>query len=146
LLGPAQPYIRRVGLCRADLRRGGCESPSLLHASCASPAFTFLSRKVFVAQPRLSAEPSSCLMSTNFLAISHAAACLNRNRRATDSKGETQLILDVDSDQLNDFDAGDQKYLGAIVELIRKQHFAITTQKQAMELGLARADTRPAPC
>jgi L-methionine (R)-S-oxide reductase len=39
-------------------------------------------------------------------------------------KGETQLVLDVDSDKLNDFDAADQKYLEAIVELIRKQHFA----------------------
>jgi L-methionine (R)-S-oxide reductase len=39
-------------------------------------------------------------------------------------KGETQLVLDVDSDQLNDFDAADQKYLEAIVELIREQHFA----------------------
>ena len=39
-------------------------------------------------------------------------------------KGETQLVLDVDSDKLNDFDASDQKYLEAIVELIRKQHFA----------------------
>ena len=39
-------------------------------------------------------------------------------------KGETQLVLDVDSDKLNDFDASDQKYLEAIVELIRKQHLA----------------------
>jgi L-methionine (R)-S-oxide reductase len=39
-------------------------------------------------------------------------------------KGETQLVLDVDSGQLNDFDAADQKYLEAIVELIRQQHFA----------------------
>jgi L-methionine (R)-S-oxide reductase len=39
-------------------------------------------------------------------------------------KGETQLVLDVDSDKLNDFDAGDQKYLEAIVELLRQQHFA----------------------
>jgi putative methionine-R-sulfoxide reductase with GAF domain len=37
---------------------------------------------------------------------------------------KTQLLLDVDSDKLNDFDAGDQKYLEAIVELLRKQHFA----------------------
>src|SRR5271170_8465640 len=34
------------------------------------------------------------------------------------ARGETQLVLDVDSDSLNDFDAGDQKYLEAIVELI----------------------------
>jgi L-methionine (R)-S-oxide reductase len=40
------------------------------------------------------------------------------------ARGETQLVLDVDSDKLNDFDAADQKYLEAIVELIRKQHFA----------------------
>jgi L-methionine (R)-S-oxide reductase len=39
-------------------------------------------------------------------------------------KGETQLVLDVDSDKLNNFDAADQKYLEAIVELMRKQHFA----------------------
>ena len=39
-------------------------------------------------------------------------------------KGETQLVLDVDSNKLNDFDASDQKYLEAIVGLIRKQHFA----------------------
>jgi L-methionine (R)-S-oxide reductase len=39
-------------------------------------------------------------------------------------KRETQLVLDVDSDKLNDFDAADQKYLEAIVGLIRKQHFA----------------------
>jgi putative methionine-R-sulfoxide reductase with GAF domain len=30
----------------------------------------------------------------------------------------------VDSEQLNNFDAADQKYLEAIVELIRKRHFA----------------------
>ena len=40
------------------------------------------------------------------------------------ARGETQLVLDVDSAKLNDFDAADQKYLEAIVELIRKQHFA----------------------
>jgi L-methionine (R)-S-oxide reductase len=39
-------------------------------------------------------------------------------------KGETQLVLDVDSAELNDFDASNQKYLEAIVELIRKQYFA----------------------
>jgi L-methionine (R)-S-oxide reductase len=39
-------------------------------------------------------------------------------------KGEPQLVLDVDSDQLNDFDAADQKYLEAVIELIRKRHFA----------------------
>jgi hypothetical protein len=61
-----------------------------------------------VAQPRVSAKPSSCPTSTNFLVISPA----------------TQLLLDVDSDRLNDFDVVDQKYLEAIVELIRKQHFA----------------------
>jgi putative methionine-R-sulfoxide reductase with GAF domain len=37
---------------------------------------------------------------------------------------KTQLLLDVDSDKLNDFDASDQKYLEAIVELLRKQHLA----------------------
>lgn len=40
------------------------------------------------------------------------------------AKGETQLLLDVDSDRLNDFDAAEQKYLEAVVELLRKQHFA----------------------
>ena len=40
------------------------------------------------------------------------------------ARGETQLALDVDSGKLNDFDAADQKYLEAIVELLRKQHFA----------------------
>jgi L-methionine (R)-S-oxide reductase len=39
------------------------------------------------------------------------------------ARGETQLVLDVDSDRLNDFDTADQKYLEAIVELIRKKHF-----------------------
>jgi L-methionine (R)-S-oxide reductase len=39
------------------------------------------------------------------------------------ARGETKLVLDADSDGLNDFDAADQKYLEAIVELIRKRHF-----------------------
>ena len=40
------------------------------------------------------------------------------------ARGETQFVLDVDSDKLNDFDAADQMFLEAIVELIRKRHFA----------------------
>jgi L-methionine (R)-S-oxide reductase len=40
------------------------------------------------------------------------------------ARGETQLVLDVDSNKLNDFDTDDQKYLEAIVELLRQQHFA----------------------
>ncbi len=40
------------------------------------------------------------------------------------ARDETQLVLDVDSDRLNDFDGVDQKYLEAIIDLIRKQHFA----------------------
>jgi len=37
--------------------------------------------------------------------------------------GETKLVLDVDSDALDDFDAVDQNYLEQIVELIRLQNF-----------------------
>ncbi len=38
--------------------------------------------------------------------------------------GETQLILDIDSDKLNDFDETDQIYLERIVFIIASQHFA----------------------
>ena len=41
--------------------------------------------------------------------------------------GETKLVLDVDSDKLNDFSAIDQKYLEQIVELIRHQNFSRPT-------------------
>ena len=38
-------------------------------------------------------------------------------------QGATQLVLDVDSDKLNDFDDIDQRYLEQIVGLIQRQHF-----------------------
>jgi GAF domain-containing protein len=38
--------------------------------------------------------------------------------------GETKLILDIDSDLLNDFDDVDQNYLEQIVRLIQLQNFA----------------------
>lgn len=38
--------------------------------------------------------------------------------------GETKILLDVDSDKLNDFDAVDQSYLEQIVRLIQLQNFA----------------------
>jgi GAF domain-containing protein len=38
-------------------------------------------------------------------------------------QGATQLVLDVDSDKLNDFDDIDQRYLEQIVGLIQQQHF-----------------------
>jgi L-methionine (R)-S-oxide reductase len=67
------------------------------------------------------------------------------------AKGETQLVLDLDSDRLNDFDAADQKYLEAIVELIRNQNFtsrpSVIPQKQAQEVGICKGQIlKPAPC
>jgi len=38
-------------------------------------------------------------------------------------QGATQLVLDVDSNKLNDFDDIDQRYLEQIVGLIQQQHF-----------------------
>ncbi|MEO0471122.1 MAG: GAF domain-containing protein [Bacteroidota bacterium] len=38
-------------------------------------------------------------------------------------EGVCQLVLDVDSDQLDDFSGLDQQYLEDIVELIRLQHY-----------------------
>lgn len=38
-------------------------------------------------------------------------------------KGETKLILDIDSDKLNDFDAIDQNYLEQVIRLIHLQNF-----------------------
>ncbi|HEU0117280.1 MAG TPA: GAF domain-containing protein [Alphaproteobacteria bacterium] len=38
-------------------------------------------------------------------------------------ENETQLILDIDSDVLNGFDATDQLWLERIVDVIKKQHF-----------------------
>jgi L-methionine (R)-S-oxide reductase len=40
------------------------------------------------------------------------------------SAGETQLVLDVDSSELNGFDRVDQRYLEAVVSVIAKRHFA----------------------
>lgn len=37
--------------------------------------------------------------------------------------GETELVLDVDSRQLNSFDATDARYLEKVIALIRAQHF-----------------------
>jgi len=39
-------------------------------------------------------------------------------------RGETKLVLDVDSDKPADFDATDQKYLEQILGLIRQQNFS----------------------
>ncbi len=41
------------------------------------------------------------------------------------SLGRTELILDVDSDQLDDFGPEDQKYLEQLMELIAKQHYRL---------------------
>jgi GAF domain-containing protein len=38
--------------------------------------------------------------------------------------GGTRLVLDIDSDKLDDFDAIDQAYLVQIVRLICRRHFA----------------------
>jgi GAF domain-containing protein len=37
--------------------------------------------------------------------------------------GETRLVLDIDSDALNGFDAVDRHWLERVIELIQKQHF-----------------------
>ncbi len=37
-----------------------------------------------------------------------------------DKNGEVRLVLDVDSDQLNDFDANDQRYLEELAQLITR--------------------------
>lgn len=39
-------------------------------------------------------------------------------------QGQTQFLLDVDSDKLEDFDTVDQHYLEKIVSLIGKKHFS----------------------
>jgi GAF domain-containing protein len=39
------------------------------------------------------------------------------------SQGATQLILDIDSDKVNDFDMCDQTYLEQIIALVARQHF-----------------------
>jgi len=38
--------------------------------------------------------------------------------------GKTKLVLDVDSDRLNDFDAVDQRYLEEIIGLVHGRHFS----------------------
>ena len=39
-------------------------------------------------------------------------------------RGVTRLVLDIDSDKPDDFDAIDQKYLEQIIELVRQQNFS----------------------
>lgn len=39
------------------------------------------------------------------------------------SSGRTELVLDIDSDELSSFDANDALYLEEIIGLIRAQHF-----------------------
>jgi L-methionine (R)-S-oxide reductase len=39
--------------------------------------------------------------------------------------GETQLVLDIDSDKVNDFDATDREYLEQILDFIRKRHWIV---------------------
>ena len=39
-------------------------------------------------------------------------------------KGETCLILDIDSTKLNNFDDIDAKHLAVLIDLIRRQHFS----------------------
>jgi putative methionine-R-sulfoxide reductase with GAF domain len=41
--------------------------------------------------------------------------------------GATRLVLDVDSDKLNDFDATHQLYLERIAGLILRRHFCART-------------------
>jgi len=40
------------------------------------------------------------------------------------SRGETQLVLDVDSDRPADFDAVDEEWLEKVVRLIARRHFS----------------------
>lgn len=39
------------------------------------------------------------------------------------AQGEVQLLLDVDSDQLNDFSEEDQHHLQAVMLMLQRQHF-----------------------
>lgn len=41
------------------------------------------------------------------------------------SLGRSELVLDIDSDQLDDFSAVDQTYLERVVELLAQQHFRL---------------------
>ena len=45
--------------------------------------------------------------------------------------GRTELVLDIDSDQLNDFDQTDRTYLERIVALIPKENFSKANDKTA---------------
>lgn len=40
------------------------------------------------------------------------------------AEGQTQMVLDVDSDQLDDFDHTDQQYLEELMAFLKEQHFA----------------------
>ena len=40
------------------------------------------------------------------------------------ANGETQLVLDIDSAQLNTFDDVDEQYLTALITLIKERHFS----------------------
>lgn len=40
-----------------------------------------------------------------------------------DGNGDTRLVLDIDSAELNQFDEIDQKYCEAIIDLVRAKHF-----------------------
>jgi GAF domain-containing protein len=55
-------------------------------------------------------------------------ACSNLSKSETVvplvQQGTTRLVLDIDRDKLNDFDATDQACFEQIVGLIRRQHFA----------------------
>src|SRR5215831_17628050 len=57
-----------------------------------------------------------------------ACSSLSRSEIAVPlvSAGETQLVLDVDSAELNGFDRVDQRYLEAVVSVIAKRHFAFS--------------------
>lgn len=50
-------------------------------------------------------------------------------------QGETRLVLDVDSDKLNDFDETDQKYLEQIIDLILEQNFSAQENAKALATG-----------
>jgi L-methionine (R)-S-oxide reductase len=45
--------------------------------------------------------------------------------------GQTQIILDIDSDKLNDFDSTDQIYLERIITLIARQNYGVKNVKAA---------------
>jgi len=41
------------------------------------------------------------------------------------SLGRTELILDIDSDQLDDFSAVDQRYLEQVIQLLAQRHYRL---------------------